>query len=477
MLAGKLFKSLRLLDSRQLGDFEKFLSSPYFLKRKNLPAVYKELMKHYPEFSTSKKEVYTRAFPGSDYNEVLMRKYISEIYSMLTDYLAISSFQKDEMTFSSKLIDRLIELNDYEEARKTATEMLLKLEKSDLRNEKYYYNKYIFERYSKTISNLVTNLDPDTDWKNAMDGFVNYSALTVLQFYYIILNDNRFRKEKSEINLDVLNGLVHVFEKSVIPTNPAAVIFYNLVNSFLQPREEKYYKNIREMLVKHKAMLDKNELAAIYTYLHNYCFVKVDNGDLGYLKERFEIVNEVLANGFHLKDGYMVPDMYISMANNALMLEEYNWAEAFIRKYKDNLPGEEKASYGNLAFSALYMFKGEYETALKYLSRVKFRKYYDKSKIKSLNLMIYYEAGYFEEAFFLADSFRHFISKHKSITPYVRERTNNFVKQVLQLINFRLKKAEKPEIKGFATCTIMYRPWLIQKLQELRPGNKQLSQN
>ncbi len=477
MLAGKLFKSLKLLDSRQLNEFERFLVSPYFLKRKNLPSVYTELMKHYPEFNISRKEIFSRAFPGSAYNDVLMRKYISEIYSMLTGYLAISSFQKDEMTFNSKLIDRLIELNDYDEARKTAEEMLLKLEKSALRNEKYYYNKYIFERYSKTVSNLVTNLDPDTDWKNAMDGFVNYSALTVLQFYYIILNDNRFRKEKSEIDLHVLNGLVNVFEKDVIPSNPAAVIFYNLVNSFLKPQEEKYYKNIKEMLLTHKAMLDKNELAAIYTYLHNYCFVKVDNGDLGYLKERFEVVNEVLANGFHLKDGYMVPDMFISMANNALMLKEYDWAEAFIKKYKDNLPGEEKTSYGNLAFSSMYMFKGEYEAALKYLSRVKFRKYYDKSKIKSLNLMIYYEAGYFEEAFFLADSFRHFISKYKSITPYVRERTNNFVKQILQLINFRLKKAEKPEIKDFDTCTIMYRPWLIQKLHEVKTGKKDLSQN
>ena len=114
------------------------------------------------------------------------------------------------------------------------------------------------------------------------------------------------------------------------------------------------------------------------------------------------------------------------------------------------------------------MFKGDYEKALRYLSRVKFRKYYDKFKIKALNLMIYYEAGYFEEAFFLADSFKHFISKYKSITPYVRERTNNFVKQVLQLINYRLKNTKMAEIKDFATCTIMYRPWLIQKLQEVR---------
>lgn len=468
MTNNKFIKSLKLLNHKQLEEFEKFINSPYFLKRKSIPAVFAKIKKYYPDFIITKEEIYAAVYPGKPFNDVLMRKYLSEMNNMLNDYLAISSFQKDKMTYNSKLIDRHIELKSFDEAGKISENMLSELDGSSLRNEKYYYNKYIFERYSKTISNLVTNLNPDTDWKEAMDGFVNYSALTLLQFYYIILNDNRFRREKGDIDLGILDELIKVFEKNVIPGNPAAGIFYNLVNSFRYPDNEEYFSNIKKMLLQHKTLLDINELAAIYTYLHNYCFVKVDNGDLNYLKERFEIVNHVLDNGFHLKDGYIVPDMFISMTNNALMLKEYNWAEDFIKKYKDNLPDEEKRSYEHLAFSALYMFKGDYERALKYLSRVKFRKYYDKFKIKALNLMIYYEAGYFEEAFFLADSFRHFIAKYRSITPYVKDRTNNFIKQVLQMIKYRLKQAESSEISGFYTCTIMYRPWLIQKINELK---------
>lgn len=464
----KLFKNLKNLDKQEFNEFVKFVNSPYFLKRKSLPPLLKVFAEYYPELNISKMELYTRAFPGAKYNDMLNRKYFSELNRMLEEFLAVSSFRKDNYMYAFKLTEKFIDLKNYDEAENTSRTALKELEKKNLRNEKYYYNRYIFERNLKTISNLKTNLNPDTDWKEAMDGFVNYSSLTLLQFYYIILNDNRFRREKGSIDLEILNDLIKVFEKKVIPANPAANIFYNLINSFRHPENKEFYENIKTMLMQHKSLLDINELAAIYTYLHNYCFVKVDNGDLNYLKERFEIVNHVLENGFHLKDGYMIPDMYISMANNALMLGAFEWAEEFIKKYRDNLPGEEKRSYEYLAFSALYMFKGDYEKALRYLSRVKFRKYYDKFKIKALNLMIYYEAGYFEEAFFLADSFKHFISKYKSITPYVRERTNNFVKQVLQLINYRLKNTKKAEIKDFATCTIMYRPWLIQKLQEVR---------
>lgn len=464
MLTGKLFKNLKLLDKQHLGNFEKFINSPYFLKRKNLPALYKELMKLSPNFDISKQEIYSRSFPGKLYNDVLLRKYFSELNNMLDDYFAVSGFQKDKWTYSSKLIERFIELKNYDEAEKTAAEVLKSLEANQLRNEKYFYNKYIFERYLKTISNLKTNLNPDTDWKRAMDGFVNYSALTVLQFYYIILNDTKFRKEQSSIDVDILNSMMKVFGEKGVTQNPVAFILHNLVKSFMEPENDTYYKNIREMIATHKTLLDKNELAAIYTYLHNYCFVKVDNGNLDFLKERFEVVNEVLANGFHLKDGYMVPDMYISMAINALMLKEFTWAEDFIKKYKDHLPPEEKFSNENFAYSALYMFKGNYNKALEYLSRVKFKKYYDKFKIKAMNLMIFYEAEYYEQAFSQADTFRHFISKYKTITPYVRERTNNFIKQVLQLIKYRLNEAASPEINDFSTGAIMYRPWLTQKI-------------
>jgi len=199
--------------------------------------------------------------------------------------------------------------------------------------------------------------------------------------------------------------------------------------------------------------------------------VKVDSGDLNFLKERFEIVNKVLENGFHLKDGYFVPDMFVSMTNNALMLREFDWAEDFIKRYKDDLPEAEKSAYENLANSALFMFKGDYEKALKHLSRVKFKKYYDKFKIKSLNLMICYEAGYFEQAFSQADSFRHFISKYKTITPYFRERTNNFLKQLLQLMRYRLKEVRNPETDDFSRKPAMYRPWLLQKIAESKLTN------
>jgi hypothetical protein len=464
----KLFKNLKNLNKQEFNEFIKFVNSPYFLKRKSLPVLLNELLKHYPEFKISKEKLFIEAFPGVRYNELLARKYFSELNRMLEEFLAVSSFRTDKFSFAAKLTEKYTEMKNYDEAENTALDALKELEKNVLRNEKYYYNRYIFERHLKTISNLKTNLNPDTDWKQAMDSFVNYSALTVLQFYYIILNDNKFRFDKNNINLQVLNDLVKIYEKNIIPENPMAAILNNLVKASLEPDNEKYYKVIKSLLYRHQSLLESHELASIYTYLHNYCFVKVENGELDYLEERFEIVNKVLENKFHLKDGFMIPDMFVSMVINALMLKRFEWAEEFIKKFSNNLPDEEKRSTELFAISACFMFKGDYRMALENLKKVKFKKYYDKFKVKALNLMIFYEAGYYDSAFLQADTFRHFISKYKSITPYVRERSGNFIKQLIQLIKFRLGETDDPEIRDFNSVTVMFRPWLMQKILEVK---------
>jgi hypothetical protein len=59
------------------------------------------------------------------------------------------------------------------------------------------------------------------------------------------------------------------------------------------------------------------------------------------------------------------------------------------------------------------------------------------------------------------------LAKYKTITPYVRERTDNFIKQLLNMIKFRLKEVKTIEIDGFKSKAIMYRPWFLHKIAEI----------
>ena len=471
MLSTKLIKNLKLLNKQSLNQFEKFVDSPYFLKRKQVSALFKEIKSNAPIYEVDKREVFSKAFPGKPYNDMLMRKYISELHRMLEEYRAISSFRKDFLRYTDRLTEDYILLKNYDEAEKLSSFAINRLESKKLRNENYYYNKFIFEKHLKTISNKRTNLNPDSDWKPAMDSFVNYSAIMLLKFYTILLNDIIFRRAKSDISFELLDELVKVFEHNVIAGNPVAAIQYNIVLSYLEPENVKHYYAIKNLLFEYEGLMEEDEVDAIYTHLHNYSYIKVDNGNMNFLNERFEISSKVLSRGYSVKDG-IIPDMFISITINALMLDKFEWTEEFIKKYKNFLLTDNKQAVINFTYAIFFMFTKDFDKALGYLSRVKFSAYYDKLKIKWLNLMIYYEGGMYESAFSLADSFRHFILKYKSITPYVKERTGNFIKQVLQLIKYRLNEADKAEIKEFQTKAVMHRPWLVQKIEEAKAAKK-----
>jgi hypothetical protein len=289
----------------------------------------------------------------------------------------------------------------------------------------------------------------------------------LLKFYTIMLNDIKFRQAKSDINFGLLDDLVKVFEHNVIAENPIAAIQFNIVRSILEPENKRHYHAIKGLLYKYESLMEADEVDAVYTHLHNYSYIKIDNGDLSFLSERFEISSKVLSRGYSVKDG-IIPDMFFSITMNALMLGKFEWTQEFIKKYESLIISNNKQSVLNFTYAVYFMFAKDYDKALGYLSRVKFSAYYDKLKIKWLNLMIYYESGMYDSAFYHADSFRHFISKYKSITPFVKERVNSFIRQVLQLIKYRLNQASAPEISGFEKKIMIHRPWIIQKIEEAK---------
>src|SRR4030095_7304986 len=96
-----------------------------------------------------------------------------------------------------------------------------------------------------------------------------------------------------------------------------------------------------------------------------------------------------------------------------------------------------------------------------------FDDFYDKVMVKALTLMIYYESNALESAMSLIDSFKHFLSTFKYISPYVKDRTNNFLNFTIKLI--RLQNGEtgltKEELRNevLKTKSLMQRIWLLEQ--------------
>ena len=66
MHTSKLVKNLKLLNKAELNDFGKFINSPYFIERSQLPVLFSKLQSYSPNYLVSKKVLFTEAFPGKN---------------------------------------------------------------------------------------------------------------------------------------------------------------------------------------------------------------------------------------------------------------------------------------------------------------------------------------------------------------------------------------------------------------------------
>lgn len=71
-----------------------------------------------------------------------------------------------------------------------------------------------------------------------------------------------------------------------------------------------------------------------------------------------DLYKDNLDRGYLHFEGKISRSKYMAVANNALLIEKYDWAFAFIEKYKNELQGEnETKDIYRLNFSASYLFK------------------------------------------------------------------------------------------------------------------------
>ncbi|CAN5579450.1 hypothetical protein BH10BAC5_BH10BAC5_20310 [soil metagenome] len=95
-----------------------------------------------------------------------------------------------------------------------------------------------------------------------------------------------------------------------------------------------------------------------------------------------------------------------------------------------------------------------------------------KYDLKLLQLMIYYELDYFEEAFSMLDSFRHFLANNKNVSERRGKSHEEFTNCYTDLLKCKTENSKKKpdEIKQELKTvydSLRYKDWLYAKADEL----------
>lgn len=476
MAENTLITTLRSFTKHEIGQFDKFLRSPYFMEGKNIRSrvlydYFCLLKKHYPSFSGStftKEFLFGYIYPKQKYNDTLMRRLDSDLGKLALKFLGQTASEEDTAQYSINLLNTL--------NKKKLDKLFVKnldTSKSSIDsamyNSRYYNNKEQIalagNNYAYTKADMLKLYQPEAEAEN----FTRYVLCRALEIYRNIENDKAILKRKYAADF-FENILAYLKANEVLIENDdyIAMHYYEIMLNL--NRNDEYYYKLKGLKLKLAEKLSRDTLRNLYITLVNYSIRKVNMGFSQFRAERFELDKEILANGIHETGEHYDMNYFLSTVRNAVSLGGFNWSEAFIKRYRQKLDPRHSSFIINFAWGALYYGRKNYKKALEHLSTINIEYSARKQQVKNLILIIHCDNEEFENALNIIDSSLHSLKNDKQIPD---ERKKTFI-EFLNYTKRFIKLKTNPDADSIAILKkkidkapyFIYKEWIISKLEQ-----------
>ncbi|MBK8550214.1 MAG: hypothetical protein IPL53_03815 [Ignavibacteria bacterium] len=311
-------------------------------------------------------------------------------------------------------------------------------------------------------------------FQTELDYFLTYSVIRLLKYYNIMLHE-KFQNN-CEFNMKMFDEVMSYLGKNPVDDNPTLRIYYNII-LLSKDRDEKYFFELKKLKDKYIDELNAGDQYMLYLHMANYCaYVFNHLGRTDFMREHFLLSKENFDRGTIILGKILYPD-FLNHVKIAVRVGEYEWAEKYISNFQ-HLLTEEKESTLNFCRGVISYSKGDLETALDLFSRANFPAFIIKIQVKILLLRIFYEKEFYDQAYAMVDSFRHFLLREKSFIENSKESFYEFLKLTNDLIklktgpdkkekNYEVKRI-KDEIEKMKFNQFGIKNWLEEKVNELK---------
>ncbi len=480
----KLINFLRSFSVKELIEFENYLEFSYRKAGRNLVPFLKILKKFYPEFSSpdfTEQVIFKKLNPGKSLNvkkdKDTLRTLSSSLMKAVEDFICMSNLDKDKVLKNRILLGEMLERNlakHFKQYVKTAEEDLMEDEKNNTYNilENYHLEK-LNSGYFLSVSDF--------------DNFIlqNYKSLEFIsaQFWIELLNvakltllsqDVRSKPLKNDlfenlINFSDLEKISQIYEGSKYSLKLR--FNYYIYKSLKNNRDMEHFKSARKEFFENKKSISRKEKNYFYSDLINILHGQAITHLHGVKEELFFILKSCLEDkAYKLSEKeFMNQNFYRMVILTSNSLKEFEWAEMFIDKYTAELSPQMRDNMLNYSKALVFYGKAEYEKSLNFVSKINYDQVFFKTDVKILMLRIYYELDLYEQALYLADSFKHNIKKSKVLNRNSLEGHNNYLKYYIKL--FKLKNDPDINSKNEADMfknqikdevNLIQRSWLIE---------------
>ena len=475
-----LISLLRTFSRDELIEFQRFVDSPFFNKKKTLSRFFEILIKYSPKFDSihlTNEKIHKKLYPGKSFSDVVMRNTLSRTLKLAEDYIALKEFQKDKNYNALARMRSATNRNHailFEKARIKAEKII---ETIQYHNEDYYYLKMMYEDELRRFSTQVKSYSilEENNLQKITDNGIYFMMTALLTLYAIMINENKHIIENN-FDFSFMDNILEYYESNaeLFETMPYTSLYYNSIKLFLS-EDDKYFSRVHEITVINYDSFKEMDRKNAYVVLINYCSERINKGDLHYLKIKFKLYKEIMEKGAHYEGlSYMSHVFYNRVAYASIHTGEIDWALDFIEKYKNELNEEYKDSSYYLSLAEYFAKKEEYEKALEVLSEVQRTDYLYKQEVYTLSLKIFYSAGMIESFYAEIENYRNFLKHNKLVSKRRRELGLSFISLIKGLFDLKYKKSFGDRYDIFSLKKkiinnrfVIDKFWLLEKLKKL----------
>ncbi len=442
----KLILLLKTFSQSEFRDFKDFVHSPIFNKNKKIIAIFDILKEFYPDFDNSnldEEKIYMKIFKEEKYDYHKIKNIISDLLALAKDYLSFQYFRDSSKVKEKYLLYELRNRNldsMFLQSYKTYTK---NLEDSGVRDENYLLHKY---ELIEEIHSYYSPKEPNTHFnyfQEELDLFLQYSLIILLKFYNIMLHE----RKQNNISYD-MKMFEEVFEylKNIkTEDNPTLLIYYNIV-LLEKERDQKYFFELKKLKDKYFDKLNKKDQYMLFLHMSGFCaYVFNVLGRTDFMKEHFLLSKENYDRGTILLGKILYLD-FLNHVKIAVRVNEFEWAEKYMDKFRNNLT-EEKESTLNFCYGYINYKQGNLDKAMDLLSKANFPNFIIKIQVKILLLQVYYEKAFYDQALAMIDTFRHYLTREKSIVVDFKESFFDYLKITSDLV--KIKTSLSSSVNGY----------------------------
>ncbi|MBK8550208.1 MAG: hypothetical protein IPL53_03785 [Ignavibacteria bacterium] len=438
----RLIQFLRSLNQTEIKQFNDFVNSPSFNKNKNLSRLFEILYEYYPEFDItvlSEEELFKIIFKNERFEYFKIKNLISDLFALGKEFLAFNIYKKDNRIKEKFLLGELHVRNldtAFEQAFKNAEKQL---EKTNVRDEQYFLHKMDLQF---ELMSYYSPKKPNVNFhylQERLDLFVSHSLITLLKMYNTMLHENN--QNNYNYDMKMFDNVMDYLEKNGISNNPTLEIYYYIL-LLEKTKDEKYFYVLKDLKSKYNDKIGLYDNYMLYLHMDGYCATAYNvNGRTDLLYEQFILAKENSMSNIPELGKILYPD-FLNEVKKAVRVNEFQWAEDYIEKFKDNLT-EEKENTLDFCYGYISYKRGELDKALDYFSKANFSNFILKIQVKILLLQLCIDKKYYEQADLMIDTFRHYLSREKSILDSIKTSTLEFLKITSELIKMNTVISDK----------------------------------